>query len=169
MCRTFGLVLGSAMDLQNGRDFDLLEHRNRAVKQLLTEKPKLPMGSPPCTYLSIPQELNKWLHKDSQEWMDRFEVNRLRAIRHIACCCKLFENYIRAGNYCLHEHPWTARSWELEAMKDILADPRVKKAKTHMCQFGMTSRQGVVGSEDGPVKKPAGFADNSQRMLTELF
>ena len=75
---------------------------------------------------------------------------------------------MKAGNYFLHEHPWTARSWELEAMKDITDDPRVKKVRTHMCQFGMTSRREGVGSEEGPVKKPTGFASNSHELLKEL-
>ena len=72
------------------------------------------------------------------------------------------------GRFVLHEHPWTARSWELDAMESLLADPRVKKVKTHMCQFGMTSRRGAKGSEEGPVKKPTGFASNSHEILQEL-
>ena len=72
------------------------------------------------------------------------------------------------GNSFLHEHPWTARSWELDAMENHMKDPRVKKTKTHMCQFGMTSRRGGVSSEEGPVTKPTGFASNSFEILREL-
>ena len=59
VCARFGLTPGSAMNLQNGYDFDTLEDRNRAVKRLLEGKPKLLIGSPPCTYFSVLQELNK--------------------------------------------------------------------------------------------------------------
>ena len=168
VCSKFGLQPGSAMDLMTGYDFDLLDDRNRAMRKLLVEKPNLLIGSPPCTYMSVLQELNKWLNRNSQEWLDKFELNRQKAVRHIEFCCRLYKLQMAAGRYFLHEHPWTARSWELEAMKSLLSDPRVKRAKTHMCQFGMTSRRGGVGSEQGPVKKPTGFASNSFEILQGL-
>ena len=168
VCSRFGLEPGSAMDLHTGYDFDTQADRNRAVRKVLTEKPKLLIGSPPCTYVSVLQELNKWINRDNQEWLDRFELNRQKAIRHVEFCCKLYKMQMAGGRYFLHEHPWTARSWELDAMESLLADPRVKKVKTHMCQFGMTSRRGAKGSEEGPVKKPTGFASNSHEILQEL-
>ena len=43
---------------------------------------------------------------------------------------------------------------KLEAREDV------EKIQTDMCQFGMVSRTGGVGSALGPVLKPTGFLKN---------
>ena len=75
---------------------------------------------------------------------------------------------MEAGRYFLHEHPWTAKSWDLDSMKALFEDVRVMYVQTHMCQFGMESHRDKVGGEMGPVKKPTGFASNSWAMMREL-
>ena len=64
-CSRFGLSPGSSMDLTNGYDFDTEADRSRAERIIDEEKPMLVIGSPPCTFFSVLQELNKWLNKDS--------------------------------------------------------------------------------------------------------
>ena len=66
----YGLTAGTSMDLTTGGEFDTQADRTSAEKIIYEEKPMLLVGSPPCTYMSILQELNKWINKDNQEWLD---------------------------------------------------------------------------------------------------
>ena len=66
-CKIFGLKPGSAMDLATGWDFDRASDRARAAEVVMKEKPKLLIGSPPCTFFSQLQELNKARYKDNQK------------------------------------------------------------------------------------------------------
>ena len=155
VCKIFGLVPGSSLDLKSGWDFDLEQDRRKAEKIVREEKPDLLIGSPPCTYFSILQGLNKWLNRGNPEWLEAFEMNRQKAIRHIRFCCKLYRIQMDAGRYFLHEHPWSAGSWGLDEIEQLLSDERVDKVLGHMCQFGMESHVGKKGDGVmGPVKKP---------------
>ena len=118
--------------------------------------------------MSVLQELSKRFQKDNPEWLNKFELNRQGAIRHIEFCIKLYRKQMDAGRYFLHEHPWTARSWDLDSMRALLGDARVMNVQTHMCQFGMQSHIDKVGGDLGPVKKPTGFASNSWTIMREL-
>ena len=68
----------------------------------------------------------------------------------------------------MHEHPWSARSWALECIEDLLNDGRVHCVQTHMCRFGMESRIGSDSNVKGPVKKPTGFMTSSWCIRDEL-
>ena len=50
VCKQYGLVPGQAMDIKNGFDFDLAVDRKKAWDSILRDKPKLVIGSPPCTF-----------------------------------------------------------------------------------------------------------------------
>ena len=67
LCGKFGLVKGSAMDLQNGWKFDLSDHRGKATEIIPEEKPILLIGSPPCTYFRVRQKFPKAVHKNNDE------------------------------------------------------------------------------------------------------
>ena len=58
LCEKYGLSGGKSFDLRTGYDLSDPQVQARVVKYLQTEKPKLVIGSPPCTYLSMLQELN---------------------------------------------------------------------------------------------------------------
>ena len=64
----------------------------------------------------------------------------------------------------LHEHPWLAASWFLPEIEEIQSYDDVQRVRTDMCQSGMTSRQGGIGSALGPVLKPTGFLTNSRHI-----
>ena len=89
VARKYGLTAGTSMDLTTGRDFNREDHKDAACKQVQNEEPYLLIGSPPCTHVSVLQELNKWLSRHNQEWLDRSELSRQTAIRHVEFCCKL--------------------------------------------------------------------------------
>ena len=64
LCEKFGLKPGRAMDLAAGWDLDREEDRKR--KTIDEEKPFLLIGSPPCTFFSNMQELNKAKFKNEK-------------------------------------------------------------------------------------------------------
>ena len=78
----FGLTAGISMDLTNGYDFDEIEDQKRAGKATCESRPLVAIGSPPCTYFSMLQELNIATHGKSAEWMQQFEEARRKAVRH---------------------------------------------------------------------------------------
>ena len=53
-------------------------------------------------------------------------------------------------------------------IEKLLKYDDVQRVQTHMCQFGMVSRIGGVGSEPGLVLKPTGFFTNSHCIAREL-
>ena len=123
-----GLKAGSSMDLLTGWNFELKADRDRAIKQIDEEKPMLVIGSPPCTYLSMLQEHNKSNMRHDERWLARFNDNLIKAIGHIKFCIKLSLGQMEAGRYWLHEHPWSAKSWQIPEMEELLKDPRVQVA-----------------------------------------
>ena len=69
-CRKQNLVPGSSLDLTTGWDFSLKDHRDKAFNVIRHEKPKLLIGSPPCTYFYILQNLNLEIRDDA--WKKKF-------------------------------------------------------------------------------------------------
>ena len=67
--------------------------------------------------------------------------------------------------YFLHEHPWTARSWNETCVKNIAANDEVEIVKGDMCCFGMYQE-----TQEGEmlVKKPTGFMTNAYAIAREL-
>ena len=127
------------MDLTNGYDFTKASDRKRAWDKIKDEDPFLLVGSPPCTLFSILQELNLAVNRDKPGWLEEFERRKAEAIEHIRFCCTLYQYQLKRGKHLLHEHPWTARSWGLDFIQDLLNDERVHLVEGHMCGFGMTS------------------------------
>ena len=156
------------MDLTNGWDFNRGDHKRKAWAKIKEEAPVLLIGSPPFAYFSVLQELNKAVHGDKPGWMEKFEVEKAKAVKHIEFCCALYRYQIQQGGYVLHEHPWTARSWRLPVMNELLPHPSVNLVQGHMCQFRMTSHIEHRGGKEGLVKKPTGFMSNSKFILEEL-
>ena len=54
-----GLEAGEAMDLITGWDFSREDDRRRAWRYIKAERPKLIIGSPPCTMFSVLQHMHK--------------------------------------------------------------------------------------------------------------
>ena len=156
------------MDILTGWDFDKGEDRRRAVKYVLTEKPKLVIGSPMCTLFSLLQEINIAKHGHDPEWMEAFQKRLDKAKRHIRFCIQLYKLQMSQGRYWLHEHPWSARSWRMPEMEQLAADPRSIKVKADMCQFGLRSPIAKGGIETGPALTPTGFMGNSWRIMERL-
>ena len=118
------------------------------------DKPTLAIGSPPCTMFSRLQELNKLMYKNDREWMQRFEELLEQSKRYVRFCTAIYEHHRANGRYFRHEHRWLAGSCQMEVLTKLKGYPDVRKVQTDLCQFGMVSRTGSVGSTLGPVLKP---------------
>ena len=75
---------------------------------------------------------------------------------------------MEAGRYWLHEHPWSAKSWQLPEMQELLKDPRVQVACGDQCQFGLTAKIRTCSDERGPAKQPTGVISNSWTIAHRL-
>ena len=63
----FCLTAGSSMDFTNGWDLSKHEHRAKALKNIQQEEPYCIIGSPPCTVISLLQELTKAVKGNDQD------------------------------------------------------------------------------------------------------
>ena len=105
VARKFGLTPGSSMDLTEGWDFNLEEHKTLAWKRIREEQPYVVVGSPPCTMFSVLQELNKSINKDKPGWQQKFDLEKEKAIKHVEFVCPLYGYQLQQGRHFLHEHP----------------------------------------------------------------
>ena len=71
------------MDLTNGWDFNREDHKRQAWSKVRDEAPYLLIGSPPCNYFSVLQELNKAVHGNKPGWQARFDIEKANAITHV--------------------------------------------------------------------------------------
>ena len=156
------------MDIKSGYDFDKLADRTKCWESIIRDEPLLVIGSPPCTMFSRLQELNKYMYRNSDVWLQKFQLGMEQAKRYVRFCTQVYEHQRKHGRYFLHEHPWLATSWSMDVIERLLSHDDVQRVQTHMCQFGMTSRTGGVGSELGPVLKPTGFLTNCLGIAREL-
>ena len=66
----------------------------------------------------------------------------------------------------MHEHPWSAKSWWMKCVCDILKDHRAVLVKTDLCRFGMMTEDDE-GSM-GPARKRTGFMRSCWAIAEEL-
>ena len=117
-----------------------------------------------CALFSRLRELNKHMYLDTCEWMRQFDDRMQQPNRYV----EIYNDQREQGKYFVHEHPWLATSWDVDCITKLLTNDAGRRVQTHMCQFGMVARTGKVGSEDGPVLKPAWFLTNSAHIAKEL-
>ena len=108
------------------------------------------------------------VHGTKPGWTEKSDREIVKAIKHVEFCCALYKYQIQQGRHLLHEHPWTARSWKLLCVTELLNHPAVKLAQGHMCQFRMVSHVERRGGEMGLAKKPAGLMTSSKCLLELL-
>ena len=138
-CLKMGLWPGSSMDLTNGWDFSKSEDRLRAWRQIKSENPYLLIGSPPCTMFSVLQAANCGKMRDCPVWMARFRKRLTEAEEHVKFCCMLYKEQLKRGRHFLHEHPWSAGSWKMPCIDELMKDSRVSTVRSDLCKFGMES------------------------------
>ena len=80
VARRFSLVAGTSFDLTHGWAFTLEDRKRKAWVKIRGESPYLLIGSPPCTYFSMLQELNMAQHKDKPGWLQKHELEKAKAV-----------------------------------------------------------------------------------------
>ena len=91
------LRAGPSLDFKNGWDFKLEDHRKKAGAKIEEECPYLLVGSPPCTYFSMLQELNVVVRGLKPERMARFDAEKRKSKIHVEFCCILYREQLRQG------------------------------------------------------------------------
>ena len=130
------------------------------MEKVLNKEALLVIGSPMCTMFSRLQQMNF-------SNMDPEKRNRMMkdARDHLAFSMAVYQLQMDNGMYFLHEHPWTATSWDEDFVKRLLERDGVTRVRGDMCQFGMyqNTPEGLKF-----VKKPTGFMTNAKGIAEEL-
>ena len=137
-------------DPTTGEQWDLADVKvqSRVVKLIKESDLFCIVGSPPCTPFSRLQELNKGKRCPK---IVRAEFGAGR--RHIQFCLRLYEMQMSRGKHFAHEHPSTSTAWDLPEMIEFIMRQPVEVVTTHMCEFGMKTKDerrgiGAKGDED---------------------
>merc|ERR1712026_586625 len=85
--------------------------------------------------------------------------------RHLAFCIELYHMQLDRGLYFLHEHPATARSWQLGIVQELMHRRGVHTVIGDMCTFHMKQED-----EEGMgfIKKPTKFMTNAEFIARQL-
>ncbi|CAK0839220.1 unnamed protein product, partial [Prorocentrum cordatum] len=165
----FQLRPGFAADLEelkeDGTPWDL--RRPEDIKELeeLQERmdPILLTGSPPCEKFSLLRGLSAKFRTDEQEAAEMEEARH-----HLKVAVDAYWRQLRKpGRYFLHEHPWSARSWDEDIVKELVAHPGVFTVKGPMCRWGMKLTNPRSGQEEF-VRKETGWVTNHPGLARRL-
>ncbi|CAK0821340.1 unnamed protein product, partial [Prorocentrum cordatum] len=165
----FQLRPGFAADLEelkeDGAPWDL--RRPEDVKELEKQQermdPILLTGSPPCEKFSLLRGLSAKFRTDEQEAAEMEEARH-----HLKVAVDTYWRQLRKpGRYFLHEHPWSARSWNEDIVKELVAHPGVFTVKGPMCRWGMKLTNPRNGQEEF-VRKETGWVTNHPGLARRL-
>ncbi|CAK0809617.1 unnamed protein product, partial [Prorocentrum cordatum] len=165
----FQLRPGFAADLEelkeDGAPWDL--RRPEDVKELEKQQermdPILLTGSPPCEKFSLLRGLSAKFRTDEQEAAEMEEARH-----HLKVAVDAYWRQLRKpGRYFLHEHPWSARSWNEDIVKELVAHPGVFTVKGPVCRWGMKLTNPRNGQEEF-VRKETGWVTNHPGLARRL-
>ena len=135
----FGMLPGLIADIdlndresQEPLDMTLEVNQQRYMAALEDQDPYLVIGAPPCTRYSRLQNLNRG--KQDPEKMARDDAQD-EALLHFAA--KVYEDRHSKGRWFLHEHPWSATSWQDKRVMEVASLPGVFIARGEMCVWGL--------------------------------
>ena len=122
-----------------GKTYDLLQEsdQQRAKMMVQRDKPALLVASPPCTALSVMQNLNQPV---------KGEVMR-NAIRMVDFAVEMCMLQYKAGRKFVFEHPSTSRAWRLPSLMKLAELNGMCAVDFDQCMFGQTAvgKDGVRG------------------------
>ena len=147
---------GSPWDLSKQEDQDLAE------ALVVQTKPRLLIGSPPCTAWCI---LNQHLTFPK---MDPSRVQQImtQAREHIQFVCRRYRLQLDNTRFILHEQPLTAKNWLEPCVTQLLDLKNVQVVTGHRCQYGLTAPD--ADGLPAPALKPTRWMSNSRCMLARL-
>ena len=169
----FGLRPGFAVDLLEDKPegygsgkWDLDSKEDVALLRVLQDEqdPMLLVGSPPCTPFSQ-------IHNIMSAWVDpeKRAFNLEKGRHHLRVSVDAYKRQLDRGRFFLHEHPWSASSWEEPEMKKLTSDERVYVVKGPMCKWNLKppGDQPVDGVPHYHLKE-TGWVTNSKKLADTL-
>lgn len=126
-----------------------------------TDDPFLLTGSPPCEAFSAILRIMK-----SKRDPEKIQRDRELGLQHLRVAVEAYKRQMQRGRYFLHEHPWTASSWNEDVVKELREDPRVYVVKGPMCRWRMKPKD--CAEENVYVRKETGWMTNSP-VLAEIL
>ena len=144
MAAAVGMNPGTVFDLAAGWGLNDEAARDSAVKKIMDEKPEFLILSPRCTAVSTLAALSD---RDGPHYK---KVLKERMI-HLGFVVRLIWVQIQAGRYSTFEHHWSAWSWYLDALREIMQQPGVILARGDQCHSGHQTIDGA--GKPGPVMK----------------
>ncbi|CAK0838042.1 unnamed protein product, partial [Prorocentrum cordatum] len=153
----FGLVHGGSFDLRVGWDLTDRQQQRQCRELIEHFEVYLLLGSPRCA----PFSMLKYLNEDTEKQREAYAVG----CEHLRFVMELYTLQVKHDRTFLHEHPWSADSWGLDIVKDVMALPGVEVGRGDQCVFGL-----VVADAHGDrlAKKPTGWMSNNKEVLDEV-
>ena len=108
----FDLRGGMALDLRTGSNLSEPEQVKKAWEIWEESRPVLLVMSPMCKAFSVLQNLSK----DSEKYRATLE----EGVAHLNFCMEMSKAQLAAGRYFLYEHPWSAWSWKLKPVAEVM-------------------------------------------------
>ena len=153
----FKLIPGTAFDICTGWDLSTEAGRAACWTQLELEMPTVVIGSPPCGPFSAIQNLNP----ETPESRRKLRM----AYNHLKFCVDVYKWQIERDAYFLHEHPFTAKSWRLQIVKELMKKDNVSLVVGDQCPFG----QGFWQHDKWCIaRKRTGWLTNMPELKTAL-
>ena len=160
--KKWGLQQGKAFDLELGHDIRK-EGVRRTIRQYInTQKPGLVCASPPCTFLSIMQNMANKVREQDPQKKKEFQKNLAEAKLLLSFAIEICHTVHEYGGTFVFEHPWTSKAWHDHHMTPLLERDDIFLVKNHQCMFGLVSPEGK------PHLKPTGWLTNNRRVATDL-
>ena len=162
-----GLRAGWSLDLSTecpitGRKWDCRSAEDRAWvrKMVWRDKPKLLIVCPPCTLFSQ-------LHYLSPNGIPPVRCPELwaEAMMMLEFSIEMCRIQSRACRGFVFEHPRTATSWEVDAVKRLAQEAGVYTSVFDMCRFGMTAED---AEGEGLVRKSTHILTNVEAIAEVL-
>ena len=143
--------------MPNGWELSRRDHEEEALRLLREQRPKMLVGSPPCTPHSAWQYINE---KKRDPDLVRLEKGRGNA--HFKFVAAMYREQAAGGRYFLHEHSAGATSWGEESIREIMNISDVDAVVMDQCQLGADDGKGK------PLRKSTRWMWNSREVLREL-
>ena len=150
-----GHRVGPAMSLSTGWDFQLAEHRERALKWIRKHKPYVVVLAFPCSFWSPLQALN-----GPKDYDAAFE----KAFTLLQFALDVAEEQVKAGLRYILENPAGSRAWKLDAVRAWLQRMKAMMVvKFDQCRYNLRGSTGELHM------KPTFFATSAQAVVSEFL
>ncbi|CAK0865359.1 unnamed protein product, partial [Prorocentrum cordatum] len=153
----FGLVHGGSFDLRVGWDLTDRQQQRQCRELIEHFEVYFLLGSPRCA----PFSMLKYLNEDTEKQREAYAIG----YEHLRFVMELYTLQVKHDRAFLHEHSWSADSWDLDVVKDVMALPGVEVGRGDQCVFGLVDAD---AHGDRLAKKPTGWMSNNKEVLDEV-